>query len=123
MRMKWLIISMVILVGSVGLLRAETLSREEVQALRAKGAVVIDVRTPEEYKAGHLEGVINAPLAEISQKIGKLSPDKSRPILLHCRSGARSEKARDLLVKSGYKDVRNLGGLEDARRLLEPPAK
>jgi phage shock protein E len=112
-----------LLLGSIGLLRAEGLSREEVQALRKQGAVVIDVRTPEEYKAGHLQGTTNVPLAEIASRISQVSPDTNQPVLLHCRSGGRSARAKDVLVKAGYQNVKNLGGLEEARKLLAPPNK
>src|SRR5512145_1517000 len=105
--MKPLLIFGVLLAGAAGLLLAAEPSREQVQAWRAKGAVVIDVRTPGEYQAGHLAGTTNVPVAEIAERISKVVPDTNQPVLLHCQSGGRSASAKAILEKQGYKAVEN----------------
>jgi phage shock protein E len=116
--MKKLLLMVAGLSCGAGLLLASGINREQVRAWQEKGAVVIDVRTPEEYQSGHLTGSTNVPLAEIEGRIAKVAPDKSKPILLHCQSGGRSSRAEALLEKQGYTEVHNLGGYKDAQKLL-----
>lgn len=86
---------------------------EGVKSFRAtKGAVLIDVRTKEEYTERKIEGSINLPLDEI-QKITSVVPDKATPIFLHCRSGKRSGKAQKILTSMGYTNAVNIGGIID----------
>lgn len=75
--------------------------------------VWIDVRTPDEYGAGHLEGAHNIPVEEIGSRIGALVPSKDTPVLLYCRSGRRAERARQILLGEGYTHVENRGGYAD----------
>lgn len=86
------------------LIVAATLRRvhaiRRIQALRARGAVVVDVRTPMEFRGGHAEGALNLPMDQLADLAGKL--DKSRPVLLCCASGARSASAARLLRKKGF---------------------
>ncbi len=77
------------------------------------GATVIDIRTPEEFNAGHLSGAINIPLSEIEQ--GFSSIDKSTPIVLYCRSGARSGRAYYYLESIGFNQLHNAGGLKEMK--------
>jgi rhodanese-related sulfurtransferase len=73
---------------------------------------LIDVRTSEEFTSNHAQGALNVPLSDIqSGKVAKI--DKSKPIYLYCRSGNRAGEAKALLEKAGYKDVTNIGGLDD----------
>lgn len=116
--MKQLLFIVAGLICSVGWLLAAGINREQVRAWQEKGAVVIDVRTPEEYQSGHLAGTTNIPLAEIEGRIASVAPDKSKPVLVHCQSGGRSSKAEALLKKQGYTDAHNLGGYKDASKLL-----
>lgn len=70
---------------------------------------IIDVRTKEEYESGHVVGAINIPVDRIDASI---SLDKSKAILVYCRSGVRSKKAYDILIDLGY-DVYDLKGYEN----------
>ena len=74
------------------------------------GAVLIDVRTEEEYAERKIEGSINLPLDEI-QRITDVVPDKSTPVFLHCRSGKRSGRAQKILASMGYTNAVNIGGI------------
>ena len=81
--------------------------------------IVIDVRTVEEWNAGHLEGAILIPYEEIGAKIGSFAKNKSERIYVYCRTGRRAQIAKETLDKMGYKDVVNLGSLEDAAKALK----
>lgn len=84
-----------------------------------KGAPVIDVRTEAEYRDQHLPGTINIPLDRLREEIGKHAPDKEKPLLLHCRSGARSGRGVSVLKKLGYRNVLNLGSYGSAQKVLQ----
>jgi phage shock protein E len=82
------------------------------------GALVIDVRSPEEFQERHLMGVVNIPLNRLSGEIARHAPDKTQPLLLHCRSGSRSGRGADVLKKMGYQHVVNLGSYSQAERII-----
>ena len=90
----------------------QTAAKAAAQPAKAKG-IWIDVRTPEEFKEGHLKDAINIPVDQIGARIGSVSPDKSAPVNLYCRSGRRSEAALQELKKMGYTNVTNHGGYQD----------
>ena len=81
--------------------------------------LVIDVRTVQEWNNGHLEGAVLIPYDQIGEKIGAVVKDKSRKIYLYCRTGHRAQIAKEVLEKLGYKDIINLGSLEDAAGTLK----
>ncbi|MDO4769502.1 MAG: rhodanese-like domain-containing protein [Brachymonas sp.] len=76
----------------------------------------IDVRTPEEFRSGHLQGAINIPVQNIRSAIMAVSPDKNAPLHLYCRSGRRVEVALQELKALGYTNITNHGGYEDLLR-------
>jgi phage shock protein E len=81
--------------------------------------VVIDARTEAEWNNGHMEGAVLIPFNVIGEKIGSVVKDKSKRIYVYCHSGRRSQIAKGTLEKLGYKDVRNLGSLEDAVKTMK----
>lgn len=81
--------------------------------------LIIDVRTEAEWNRGHIEGAILIPYDLIGEKIGTIAKDKTNGIYVYCRSGRRSKIAKATLEKIGYKDVVNLGSLEDAARTMK----
>ncbi len=89
---------------------------ELAQQLLQAGAKVIDVRTPQEYAAGCLACAENHPLEGLSDNLEKLP---SGVLLLHCKSGMRSNMATRLLKRNGFQNVHNLGSLDRARRIVE----
>ena len=91
---------------------AKLAEKTATQPAKAKG-IWIDVRTPEEFKEGHLKDAVNIPVDQIGARIGSVSPDKSAPVNLYCRSGRRSEAALQELKKMGYTNVTNHGGYQD----------
>ena len=84
--------------------------------LFATNTFVIDVRTDDEFKSGHLESAINIEWQDIVSVASII--DKDDQIYLYCRSGNRSQKATNILIDVGYKNVINLGSLKDASEFL-----
>jgi phage shock protein E len=82
----------------------------------------IDVRTAEEFSAGHVDGAVNIPYEEIVDRIGEVTSDKDSSVYLYCRSGRRSGIAMNALREAGYRNTVNIGGLEEAgRKASETP--
>ena len=77
-----------------------------------QGATVMDVRTAEEFAAGHLAGATNIPFEDIVTGVSKLELAKDSKILLYCRSGRRSGIAHESLVAAGYSGTLNGGGYD-----------
>ena len=89
------------------------ISQEEgKRMIEEKHVVLVDVRTPEEFKAGHIPGAINIRNESIKAEPEEL-PDKNARILLYCRSGLRAEDAMTKLDELGYTDLSNMGGILD----------
>jgi phage shock protein E len=80
-------------------------------------AVWIDVRTPAEFEASHVEGAIRIPWDGIEKGVAELGLSKDTPIYLYCGSGGRSGKAKDRLDALQFTAVTNAGGLDEAREL------
>lgn len=78
------------------------------------GAVLIDVRTAEEYRDGHIDGSVNIPLDRISS-VENTVKDKSTPLYVYCLSGGRSGQAVSYLKQIGYTNVKNIGGISSYR--------
>ena len=74
------------------------------------GAVLLDVRTPQEYRGGHIPGSINSPLQSLGGKDG-LPADQDTLLFVYCHSGARSGQAVRLLNQMGYPNAKNIGGI------------
>ncbi len=74
------------------------------------GAVLLDVRTKEEYNDYHIEGSVNIPLDNLNA-VNQRIADKNTPIFVHCLSGARSADAARYLKVQGYNSVKNIGGI------------
>ena len=81
--------------------------------------VIIDVRTVQEWNNGHLEGAVLIPYDQIGERIGSVVKDKSKRIYVYCRTGHRARIAKEALEKLGYKDIINLGSLEDAAKTMK----
>ena len=79
------------------------------------GYVLLDVRTPAEFRERHITGAINIPVNEISRRATNELPDKNAVLFVYCRTGARSETAARTLAQMGYTQVFNIGGIVDWR--------
>lgn len=73
-----------------------------------EGAIILDVRSPGEYKQGHIKGSINTPLNELSKHFSKIKKDAT--IITCCASGMRSTSAKSILKSNGFTQVHNGGG-------------
>lgn len=92
---------------------------EGVEDFRAtQGAVLLDVRNPEEYAAGHIPGSVNLPLPAIAEASERIA-DKSTPLFVYCLSGGRSSSAVSALEKMGYTNLTNIGGIRAWRGEIE----
>jgi rhodanese-related sulfurtransferase len=78
-----------------------------------EGYIILDTRTREEYDEGHIPGAILIPYDEILQKAESVLTDKNQLILVYCRSGRRSKLAAEDLVKLGYTNIKEFGGIID----------
>ncbi|MBR2445123.1 MAG: rhodanese-like domain-containing protein [Clostridia bacterium] len=78
-----------------------------------EGYVILDVRTPEEFAAGHIAGAILLPDYEIGKKAESILTDKEQLILVYCRSGRRSKNAASELATLGYTNIKEFGGIND----------
>jgi phage shock protein E len=83
------------------------------------GGVWIDVRSVDEYAAGHIEAHPNIPYGDIGASIGEIVPDKSTPIRVYCKSGRRSGIAQETLINMGYTNVVNMGGYDTVKANLD----
>lgn len=82
--------------------------KTDYKALIKAGAIIVDVRTPAEYRQGHIKGSMNIPLNDLSSRAAKLKKDV--PVITCCASGMRSASAKGVLKSMGFKEVYNGGG-------------
>ena len=106
--------------GCVGCSDGGSATYEQISGAEAKalmdsesGYIIIDARTQEEYDQGHIPGAIMIPEYEIAARAENELPDKDQLILVYCRSGRRSKIAAEELVKLGYTNVKEFGGIID----------
>ncbi len=119
--MKKLIICLVILITITGCAEAsikealnptsKTVTSSEASSLIEDGALLIDVRTKEEYDENHITGAINIPLSDIEE--GNIDYDKDTVIIVYCRSGNRSATAAEKLIDLGYTSIYDLGSINN----------
>ena len=86
-------------------LRVDEILEEKVKTLMDKGAILVDVRTPEEYMNGHETGAINLPYMDIHGMAGSHLHDKDMPVIVYCSTGKRCSQAGQSLKYLGYKKV------------------
>jgi phage shock protein E len=90
------------------------IDKQQLDKLVEQGAILVDVRSPQEFEEGHLEKAILLPEYEIRQNVKQVLPDLSQTIVVYCSTGHRGQRARQLLNRLGYKQVYNLyQGLEN----------
>ena len=101
--------------SDVGSAIYDQISGAEAKALMdsESGYIIIDARTQAEFDEGHIPGAILIPECEIADRAEKELPDKDQLILVYCRSGRRSKIAAEELVKLGYTNVKEFGGIID----------
>ncbi|MEI6176150.1 MAG: rhodanese-like domain-containing protein [Verrucomicrobiota bacterium] len=113
-----LILVTAIVIALLLLKRAGETPNTEAQEELKQGALVIDVRSPEEFASDHLTAAINIPLEEIETALPLQVRDKNQVLLLHCQSGVRSAIAAHKMLGMGYTHASNLGSLSRAKKIL-----
>ncbi len=101
--------------GLFDFIKKETVKRETLDEAVARfretpGAVLVDVRTPDEYQQGHIPGSRNVALQTI-ELVNEMVPEKDTPLFVYCRSGARSGRAVAAMKQMGYEKAENIGGI------------
>ena len=106
--------------GCVGCSEGGSATYEQISGAEAKalmdsesGYIIIDARSQEEYDQGHIPGAILIPEYEIADRAESELPDKDQLLLVYCRSGRRSKIAAEELVKLGYTNIKEFGGIID----------
>lgn len=84
----------------------------DAHQLVAQGAALVDVRSPAEFAAGHIEGAINIPVEELPGRLAEVGPHE-KPVVLYCRSGRRSANAAALLRQAGFQSVHDIGAMSN----------
>ena len=119
-RFLLMLLTLALPLGCVGCSDGGSATYEQISGAEAKelmdsenGYIIIDARTQEEYDQGHIPGAIMIPEYEIADRAEKELPDKNQLILVYCRSGRRSKIAAEELVKLGYTNVKEFGGIID----------
>lgn len=96
------------------------IGQEKLEQEIKQGAILIDVRSPQEYQEGHLSGAICIPEYSIETEIGEIIENKQKKIILYCDSGGRSKRAQKTLEKKGYTCVYNLyQGCQNCKNMLK----
>jgi hydroxyacylglutathione hydrolase len=97
-----------------------SLTLAEVTALlRSNDKLVLDVRGPGEWKAGHVPGSLNVPLGELDQRLSEIPRD--RPVIVHCQTGGRAAIAASLLRVRGFENIRQFpGGFAEWQAAAQP---
>jgi len=123
--MNWTLLTIVaaVLIGLYLLKRTSFVPAETARALLRQGALVVDVRSPDEFESAHLPSAVNLPLGGLKDEASRRFPDKSRVLLLHCLSGARSGIAKQQLKAMGYTQAFNLGSYGRAGKLVREAEK
>ena len=99
----------------------EQITQDEARLLMAESEdrIILDVRTEAEYAGGHIPGAICVPNETIGTDMPKELPDKDQLILVYCRSGNRSKQAAQKLVKLGYTNIKEFGGINTWNGYIE----
>lgn len=96
--------------------QVNAVTMQRVESDMKQGGILIDVRTPEEYAAGHVDKAVNLSLQDIEAG-ARPGVDKTDTVYVYCRSGSRASQAKAILERDGYTDVINLGGVEEMTKL------
>ena len=104
--------------GIFDFLKGTNINDEVKRFKETEGAVLLDVRTREEYGQGRIPGSIKIPIQEM-KKAESLLPEKETPLFVYCLSGGRSGQAVSMLKSMGYRNVSNIGGISGYKGLIE----
>ena len=118
MKHKYLVLVMALIMTTAFILGScgtgyKQISQDEAMKImdEENGYLIVDVRRPDEFAEGHIEGAINVPNEGIAEEMPEELPDKNQLLLIYCRTGRRSKEASEKLAKIGYKNVYEFGGI------------
>ena len=99
----------------------KNINNEELQQIikNNKDTLILDVRSLGEFRSGHIPKSKNIPVQELSSKVNTLESYKEDDIIVYCASGGRSASAANILAKSGFNKVYNLGGIGNYKGKLK----
>jgi rhodanese-related sulfurtransferase len=108
MKTAGIVVALAIAIIALFLLRPKPdIDEASAKKLVDGGATLVDVRSPAEFSSGHVDGAVNIPVDSISGRLDELPRDE--PVVLYCRSGARSARAAEILRNNGFESVHNVG--------------
>ena len=120
MKKKWLLLLLLLLLTGCSKTSDTKAGYQQISMEKAMelmgtetGYLILDVRTQEEYESAHIPGAICVPNESIGEEAPVELPDKGQLILVYCRSGNRSKQAAEKLVKLGYTNILEFGGIID----------
>jgi phage shock protein E len=118
--MTWLpfLVVLVLAIGYMAMKRSGQISPKEAADYLKNGALVIDVRSANEFDSGHIMQARNIPLDRLEMTAPSVLRNKNEVLLLHCSSGVRSRMAKKKLEELGYKSVFNLGSYDRAAKIV-----
>lgn len=96
--------------GFLDFLKQPDINQGVMDCRKVSGAVLLDVRTPQEYRGGHIPGSRNVPLQSI-EGVAAVAEKKDTALYVYCQSGARSRQATAKLRRMGYTNVTDIGGI------------
>lgn len=117
--MNWSLFTLIAIValGFLALRRLSFVPAEKARQLLNQGALVVDVRNPDEFNSAHLPRAVNIPLGQLSDELVRRVPDRQKILLLHCLSGTRSAMAKRQVTALGYTAF-NLGSYGRAEKIV-----
>lgn len=83
---------------------------QAAELIKREPVLILDVRTPEEYREGHIKGSVLIPVQELDREYVKISDHLQKPVLIYCRSGNRSVTASNILVSKGFRHLYHMKG-------------
>lgn len=104
--------------GLLDFIKTEDINKGILQFEQTTDAILLDVRTEEEYAGGHIPKSINIPLDDISV-VAQMISNRDLSLFVYCFSGARSSQAVAVLKKMGYTNAKNIGGINQYRGKVE----
>lgn len=129
---NWMLVALAVVSGAMLLwsfIGSKLSGVEQADTLKATRlyndeALVLDVRETGEFESGHIPKARHIPLGQLGKRLGELDAHKNKPVLVNCRSGARSSRACGMLKKAGFSTVYNLaGGIQAWERANLPVTK
>ncbi len=118
--MSWIPFGVVLVlaIGYMSMKRSSQISSKEASEFLRNGAMLIDVRSMDEFESGHIMQAFNIPLDRVEMMALSVIRDRNKVLLLHCSTGVRSNLAKKKLTDMGFKNSYNLGSYERARKIV-----